>query len=299
MNTVGDIRATPRRLRVNPGYIFIAPALLLIVVLTAFPIYRIIDFSVHKANRMSGVETFVGLDNYINTVENPVFGLALRQTLFFIGFGALGHIGLGFLLALLFNSHLDRKLLNGSRSLILLPWVLSPVVVAILSQLWMHPLISPIAKVLQSLGWTGVFEPLGQPKTALTALAIMNIWQYTPFYMLMILVGLQTLDAEQDDAAKVDGADYPRRLYYVVWPHIRNVVLTFTLFDLVANAAYFDLIWVATKGGPVRSTEVLATFLYRTAFLSLDWNVASVVAIALLVLSIMLAISVVLLLRRD
>ncbi len=228
-----------------------------------------------------------------------MFKQAFRQALVFAGGCVVGHIVLGFALALLMNAGLNSRVLGISRSLILLPWVLSPAVVAILTQLWGHPLISPIGKILASLGWQGEFQPLGSVHTALFALIIINIWQYTPFYMLMILCGLQTIDEELHAASMVDGANYLQRVYYIIWPHVRNVVLTFALFSMVANVAYFDLIWIATNGGPVRSTEVLATYTYRLAFVSLNWNRASVVGIVLLLLSIIISVIILVLMRRD
>lgn len=296
------IRESPRKpkwLRINAGYLFVAPAVLLIILITAYPTYKIFEMSVHRLNRRTQETSFVGAQNFIETFKDPVFKTALKQTLIFTGVGAIGHMGLGFLLALLLNASLNRTVMGISRSLILLPWVMSPTVVAILTQLWGHPLISPIAKILENFGWQGTFMPLGQVNTALYAIIIINIWQYTPFYMLMILVGLQTMDEELHMAAKVDGANDLQRIRYITWPHIRNVVLTFTLLDLVINAAYFDLIWIATQGGPMRSTEVLATYTYRLAFQSLNWNMASVVGIVLLVLSLALAIVVMTLMRRD
>lgn len=297
--SVSKEKHQPKRPRVSPGYWFVAPALILILLFTLYPTYKIIDMSLHSLNRRTGVSTFVGFENYIRVFQDPVFFQALRHTLFFTGVGAIGHIGLGFVLALLFNANLNRRVLSISRSLILLPWVLSPTVVAIITQLWGHPLISPIARVLESVGWVGTFTPLGDTDTALLSLVIINIWQFTPFYMLMILAGLQTMDPELHMAAMVDGANTIQRIYYITWPHIRNVVLTFTLFSLVTNAAYFDLIWIATQGGPVRSTEVLATYAYRIAFASLNWNRASVVGIVLLILSLVLSVFFILQIRRE
>ncbi len=285
--------------RVNPGYLFIAPAIILILLLTVYPTYKIIEMSFYRLNRRTQEVTFVGVKNYIETFKDPVFHTALKQTLIFTGVGAVGHIGLGFLLALLLNAKLNRTVLGISRSLILLPWVISPTVVAILTQLWGHPLISPIAKMLSALGWQGKFMPLGSPDTALISIILINIWQYTPFYMLMILVGLQTMDEELHMAAKVDGANDFQRLQYVTWPHIRRVVLTFTLFSLVINASYFDLIWIATQGGPMRATEVLATYTFRLAFQSLNWNMASVAGIVILVLSLIMTVLVMSLMRSD
>lgn len=291
--------ASPRRFRINPGYLFLAPAMILIIAITIYPTFSLFDMSVHELNRRTSENVFVGFKNFQLVIQDPIFIQAFKQTLFFTGIGAIGHIGIGTLLALLMNSELNRKVIGISRSLILLPWVLSPTVVAVLLQLWGNPLISPIAKVLQALGWTGSFQPLGNVSTALISLVIVNVWQYTPFYMLMILCGLQSMDPELHAAGKVDGANNFQRLIYITWPHIRNTVLTFTLFDLVTNAGYFDLIWVATQGGPIRSTEVLSTYIYRIAFQSLNWNYSSVVGVALLLFSILLSVFVILRMRRD
>lgn len=278
-----------KSLKINPGYFYIAPAIILIILMTIFPTYKIFEMSIHKLNRRTEEVTFVGANNFVETFRDPHFHTALRQTLIFTGAGVLGHIGLGFLLALLLDSKLNRTVLGISRSLILLPWVISPPVIAILTQLWGHPLISPIGKLLSSLGWQGNFMPLGSVDYALLSIIIINIWQFTPFYMLMILANLQTIDKELYSAAKVDGANYFQRVRYVSVPHIRNVILTFTLFSLVVNASYFDLIWIATQGGPIRVTEVLATYTYRLAFQTLNWNKASVVGIVLLVFSFLIA----------
>ncbi|NLN70946.1 MAG: sugar ABC transporter permease [Chloroflexi bacterium] len=292
-------RRKTRSNRINQGYLFIAPTVILILFLTIYPTFKIFDMSMHRLNRRTQEITFVGIDNFVETFKDPHFHTAFKQTLIFTFFGVIGHMGLGLALALLLNSKLNQTVERVSRSLILLPWVISPSVVAILTQLWGHPLISPIAKILASFGWKGTFTPLGSVDYALLSIIIINVWQYTPYYMLMILANLQTLDNELIWAAEVDGANGIQKILYIVMPHIRDVMLTFTLYSLVVNAAYFDLIWIATQGGPIRVTEVLATYTYRLAFQSLNWNKASVVGIVLLALSAVLSVIVLSLMRSD
>jgi multiple sugar transport system permease protein len=275
-----------KRLKISAGYLFVAPAIILIALLAIYPSFRIISLSLFSLDRRTGVNTFVGFENYAHLLKDALFPKVFRQTLNFSFFSSVGHIALGFIIALLMNSGLNRKFLGACRSLILLPWALSPIVVAIIAQLWAYPLISPIAKILTMLGVQGEFAPLARPSTALWSLTLINVWQFTPFYMLMILAGLQSMDPELHDAAKVDGASTFQRIRFVTIPHVRDLVLTLALFDLVTTAAYFDLIWVTTQGGPVRSTEVLATFIYRIAFGTMDWNRASAIGFILLILCI-------------
>lgn len=289
----------PRRPRISPGYLFVAPAVVLILLLAIYPTFRVIHLSLMETNRRTGETAFVGLANYARILVDPVFLKALRQTLIFSMFSSIGHIVLGLILALVMNSNLSRRVLSPCRAAILLPWALSPIVVAIIAQLWAYPPISPIAKILAALGSTAQFAPLADPRTALWSLTAINVWQFTPFYMLMILAGLQSLDPELIDAAKVDGAAALPRIFYVTIPHIRELLLTLSLFDLVTTAAYFDLIWVTTQGGPVRSTEVLATYTYRRAFANMNWNVASAVGVILLLLCIGIAALVVVQMQRE
>jgi multiple sugar transport system permease protein len=287
----------PRRL--SPGYLFVAPAIILIILLAIYPTFRVISMSLFSLDRRTDVTTFVGLQNYMRLIKDPLFPKIFRQTIQFSLFSSIGHIVLGFFLALLLNTGINRKYLGVCRSLFLLPWALSPIVVAIIAQLWAYPLISPIAKLLADLGLQGEFAPLATPKTALWTLTLINVWQYTPFYMLMILAGIQSMDPELHDAAKVDGASTFQRIQHVTLPHVRDLILTLILFDLVTTAAYFDLIWVTTQGGPVRSTEVLATYIYRIAFGTMDWNRASAIGFVLLVLCIGISAVVLLQMQRD
>ena len=257
------------KLRINPGYFFIAPALILVVLMAVYPTFRVTYLSVMDFSRVSKEMVFVGSENYTKIFADANFQKAFWQTLRFSLFSSIGHVVLGLSLALILNAGLNRRFVNTSRALILLPWALSPIVVAILAQLWTYPLISPVAKILESFGYAGEFNPLGRTGSALWTLIGINIWQFTPFFMLMILAGLQTMDPELNDAARVDGASTTQKIRFITIPHIRNLLLVLLLFDLVTTAAYFDLIWVTTQGGPVRSTEVLATYTYRTGFFSL------------------------------
>ncbi len=162
-----------------------------------------------------------------------------------------------------------------------------------------RPMISPVAKILAMLGSKADFLPLGNPKTAMGTLIGIQIWQFTPFFMLMILAGLQTLDPALHDAARVDGASWWQDVVYVIFPHVRELLLTLALFDIVTLAASFDLIWITTNGGPVRSTEVISTYLYRDGFLSMHWNRAAASGMILLVLLALVAFFMIRQMRED
>jgi multiple sugar transport system permease protein len=283
----------------SAGHLYVAPAVLLIILMAFYPTLKVFNMSLLKEDKKTDQTEFIGFENYETLIKGPLFGKVVKQTLYFSVNSSIGHIILGFLLALYMNAKLNSRVRGASRAVILLPWALSPIVVAIIAQLWAYPLTSPIADILKTLHLADEFAPLGTPKTALLALTVINVWQYTPFYMLMILAGLQTVDTELYDAAKVDGASFLQRVRYVTIPHVRKLLLTLLLFDLVTTASYFDLIWVTTQGGPVRSTEVLATFIYRIAFWSMDWNKAAALGVILLTLCMLIAAGVVIIMERE
>ena len=291
--------AKKRTNRLSTGYAFIAPAILLIILMAFYPTIKVVSMSLLKQDKKTREVEYVGLDNYSALLEAPVFEKAVKQTISFSMLSSIGHICFGFLIALYMNANIDRRVRSLCRAMILLPWALSPIVVAIIAQLWTYPPLSPVTSILEALHLSVVFAPLGSPKTALLTLTAINIWQYTPFYMLMILAGLQAVDPELFDAAKVDGASAIQQVRYVILPHIRNLLLTLLLFDLVTTASYFDLVWVTTQGGPVRSTEVLATYIYRLAFWSMNWNKAAAAGVVLLIISLLIAAVVIIVMERG
>jgi multiple sugar transport system permease protein len=274
-----------RRFRVSPAYYFIAPAVIFIFVLVFLPVIRILYLSLTVTNLRTQETLFAGLENFRAIISDPIFQKAMLQTGQWAIFTALGHFTIGFALALAMNSNLvNPRFRSVCRALILLPWALTPVVVAIIVQLFSHPMISPVAKILVMLGSTAEYLPLGSTKTAMWTLIGIQVWQFTPFFMLMILAGLQSLDPALHDAAKVDGASWWQDVVHVVIPHVRDLIITLALFDIVTLAASFDLIWIATNGGPVRSTEVISTYIYRDGFMSMQWNRAAASGMILLIM---------------
>lgn len=277
--------------KLSQAYLYIAPAVIFIFALVFLPTLRVIFLSVTDTNVRTGITSFVGLENFKTIINDSVFQKTILQTIKWTFFSALGHFTLGFLLALAMNSILiNNHIRSLCRALILIPWAITTVVIALVAQLWAHPMMSPVAKILAILGYHGDYLPLGNPGSAQWALIGIQVWQFTPFFMLMILAGLQTLDPNLHDAAKVDGASYWQDVRYVVIPHVRELILTLALFDIVTLAATFDLIWITTNGGPVRSTEVFATFLYRDGFLGMHWNRAGASGVILLLLLIMVTL---------
>ncbi len=133
---------------------------------------------------------------------------------------------------------------------------------------------------LKSVGLIEEFIPwFGSLDHAMLAVIIANIWNQTPFYMLMLLAGLQTRPDELMEAAKIDGAGSWARFRHITLPHLSKVIMIITALMVIWNFNNFDLIWTTTQGGPVNATMVLSVYTYRQAFVSFNTGYASAIAV--------------------
>jgi multiple sugar transport system permease protein len=170
---------------------------------------------------------------------------------------------LGFAVALALN--VRSRLLEALRTVFLIPMVLPPIVVAIMWKVLYTPDISPVHWALAALGWP-MPALITDPRYALLAIVLADVWEWFPFTMLMILAGLQMLPQEQVDAARIDGAGAWPLTVHIVLPFLRGVLLVAGLFRLIDSIKAFPLIFVLTGGGPGTVTEVTNYYSYLQAF---------------------------------
>ncbi|WP_324715442.1 sugar ABC transporter permease [Carboxydochorda subterranea] len=292
-----QIGLSPRRptahggLRISPVYWFVLPALVLVLATAVYPLLSVLGLSLQSP---SGTVT---IRNYTTALADPSVSNALRNTLVFAVASAALHILLGFVFALLLNQRLRPSFVALARTLLMFPWAMSPVAVAVLWRLFYSPELSPVPPLLSHLGIHTSWNLLGDTSTALAAVIAVNVWFSTPFFMLVILAALQAIPVELYEAARVDGATAAGTVRHVTVPMLAPVGLTLFVFDFVMAFVFYDLVWLMTQGGPVDSTEVLATLIYKVAFQRFDFPYASALAIlAFLLMS--LVVSVILALSR-
>ena len=286
--------------KINPGYGFVAPATIFFAIMAVFPTLYVIYLSVNCSPRGRPMDlTFCGLSNYLEVFNTPAVGPVVVHTIVFSVGSTILHILFGLGLALYLNSNLNRRFLTLSRALLLTPWAISPAVASMVWRLLAHPDISPIGYMVSAINPEWSFAPLASVDTALPMLIAINTWHFTPFYMLMILAGLQGIDPTLYEISMIDGANAIQRLWFITLPQIRRLLFTIGLFDVVTTAVYFDLVWITTRGGPAKATEVLATYTYGKAFLSFDFGFASALSIVLFVVSMVLSVLVVVMMERE
>ena len=187
-------------------------------------------------------------------------------------------VGLG--LALLLNG--ESRVLDGARTLFLIPMVLPPIVVALIWKIMYTPDVSPMHRVLEHLGLP-VRSLIANPDTALWAISLADTWQWFPFTMLMVLASLQMIPDDPLEAARLEGANRWQLFRYIVFPYIRPVLVVCGLFRLIDSFKAFPLIYVLTNGGPGNVSEVTNYYGFIQAFNFSYWGYASAIATVMLV----------------
>ena len=273
-------RAWQRFRRALTPYTFLAPTLLLLVVLSLIPIGTVLYYSVLDNVIITPDDpTFVGLENYVQILTSSAFQQALRNTLVFASVSVVGHFVLGLSFALLLNSDLVTPFTRAIfRAIYILPWVFTASVIAILWRLLLNP-HGPVNFLLLEAGLVEAqIEWLSSRTWALSSVTFINIWAGYPFFMVSFLAGLQGIRAELYEAARIDGAASWQVFRFITLPQLKPIIVSLALLDFIWTSHQFALIWMTTGGGPIRASEMLSTFTYKMAFGQNQFALASAVA---------------------
>jgi multiple sugar transport system permease protein len=271
-------------------WLFVAPAILFVLVFFGYPIVQNVVMSLQDYTTKTfytGEAPWVGFANYARVFDDPVFMTAVINTvLFTIGSIALQFsIGLG--LALFFKRHFP---LSGFlRSLLLLPWLL-PLIAS--AAVWKWILDQGSGALNQFLGLFGVHAVpwLVSPNLALIAVIGVNIWLGIPFNTTILYTGLQAVPEELYEAASLDGAVGWRAFRFITWPSIRSVVSVVIVLGVVYTLKVVDIILGLTGGGPANSTQTLATWAYQNSFVKFAFGQGAAISNVLIVVSLLFAV---------
>ncbi|MCP3476063.1 sugar ABC transporter permease [Bradyrhizobium sp. CCGUVB1N3] len=212
---------------------------------------------------------FVGLSNYAVLIKTQDFWNSVRATLVYAGSAVIAEAAFGLALAKLFAT--DVFLARVMRPVILLPLVLPPMSVALMWTTMMDPQ-NGIMNYLLSLVGIGRFAWISDPTTAMFSLVLIDVWTYTPFFALIIFAGLQGINEEVREAARVNGAKGWATFVHIELPLIAPYILIAAVFRLIESLNQFDIIFGTTQGGPGNSTSVLSVRAYVTAFQNLAFG---------------------------
>lgn len=275
--------------------LFLLPAMIGFVVFYLRP--TIIGFynSFTDKELLRPTSEFVGLENYRQMLGDEVFWNALRVTLEYV----VINIGLQTIVAILIAWVLQRlQQLNWLRTVMLTPWLLSNVVVALLF-LWILDFRLGIANNL--LGNLGV-QPIpwfGSEEWVIPSVALINVWRHMGYTALLIFAGLQTIPNNVMEAARVDGANEFRRFWHVTLPLLRPVLAVVLVITMIGSFQIYDTIDVTTQGGPVNASRVIYVYIFDQAFARRNFGYASAMAVALFLILAAVTFIQLRLLRAD
>jgi multiple sugar transport system permease protein len=264
-------------------WLFPAPAVLLVAVLIVYPIAYTgwMSFQEWSASSLSPPR-FVGAANYAKIlVGDARFREAVARTIYFTLVAVAAETLLGVAMALLFNREFwGRGLL---RTLAILPMVATPTAIALVFVMMYHPTLG-VANYVLSVAGLAPFRWTYSSQTALYALALVDIWQWTPLIMLIALAGLASLPREPYEAARLDGASPFQAFWHITLPLLRPALVVAILFRAIDALKTFDIIFVMTQGGPANASETINILLFNQAFSYFNMGYAASMAVALFAL---------------
>jgi len=277
--------------------IFLVPSMTVLAVILVYPLAYSLGLSFYNYYLPVPRTTFVGLENFRFILADDAFWEALGVTARFTGAAVAIEVVLGIAVALLLDARIPcRRFVN---TVVLLPMAITPAVAGLLMR-WMFE--SNWGLVNYFLGLAGVRGPgwTGDPAWALWSIILADVWQNTPFVILVVYAGLQSVPVEPLEAAMVDGASRAQTLTHVVFPFLRPLVLFVLIIRSMDAFRIFDQVFVMTGGGPGTTTQTITFYNYVMAFRQLRMGRASALGvITLLILSLVIGAWIYLLYRRE
>ena len=251
---------------------FVAPAALVIVLIVLIPLGRALWMSVFDIRlTRPGVEPFVGLGNYLEQLTSGDFWAATWRALYFTIVTTALELGFGMGLALLMDQPLRWRWLL--RTLVILPWALPTIVNALMWRWIDNAEYGALNALLTQTGLLHSYEPfLSDSDLAMWMVIVADVWKLTPLVAILLLAGLQSIDREVVEVARVDGAGPWQVFRHILLPLLTPVILILLVLRTMEAFKVFDLIWIMTHGGPANSTQTIAIYAYQTAYQGFDFG---------------------------
>lgn len=259
-----------------------APCVIFLLLVGLYPTIFVFALSFSRYDPASGM-IFVGLDNYIRAFTSPRFWHGLYVTAWFAILGIAVQLAFGFIMALALQ-RVGSTLRKVMTTLFLIPFMITPAIVATLWKLVYHPTFGPLN---YTLSWFGIRGPeWASSQWALPALVVADIWQWTPFMTILLLAGLQSLPQEVYEAAYVDGATAWQAFKDHTLPMMKPYIFLAVFLRFIDAFKLFDLVFIVTRGGPGDLTESIAYYTYVIGFKYFDLGLAGALSVLQLVIII-------------
>ena len=270
------------------GIGMLTPTLIVLLVMTAYPLIFTFVYSFTDYNYLKGTEnaSFVLFDNCVSLFKNGYFQQAVWNTIKFTILAVVLEMALGLLIAVFVNSlKRGQKIM---RTLLLLPYLLPAVTVALSWRMMLSANYGIINQFLKGLGLP-VFNWFMDTKTAFGTILLIDVWQNVPFVFLLLYASLQSVSENQYEAARIDGAGFFQQFWYITLPNIKGSLALCALLRTIDTFRLFEKVNVLTGGGPAGTTTTITQFLYTYGIKSLDFGFGSAGAIVMTLLVLILS----------
>lgn len=265
------------------AYLMILPGLLLVSVVIFYPVISGILLSFHEYNllRPKAGQPWVGLQQYQELMDDPIFWTSLKNTFIFGVGNVIMPLLLGMISALALN-HIARGR-TFFRTLLLMPWFMPSVVAGHMWALLLDSRLGVVNDLLVNVGILDSYHAwFADPNTTMIAVLMVGLWRGFPFFTLLLLAGMQSIPTELYEAASVDGANPWQKYLSITLPLLTPIILVAVTLRTIAVINSPDLFIILTGGGPGRTTHVLSFYAFNTAFSSFDFGYAATISTVML-----------------
>jgi len=264
-------------------WVFLAPGIFMFLLYVIIPIFQSATLSLYKWDGM-GAKEYIGLQNYVELMDDEAFFTSLKNNVIWLVLYMLAIPG-GLFVALFLNQTVRGIRLY--KSLFFFPFVISQVVVGLVFTWFYDPSFGLLNVVIQSFGFSPI-AVLADERFVTYGIIAAGLWPQTAYCMILYLTGLNSVDPEQIEAARLDNAKSWRMLWYVILPQLKPATFIAIVVTVIGALRSFDLISIMTDGGPWGSSRVLAFYMYEKAFSEYGFRMGYGAAIAVVLLGIML-----------
>jgi multiple sugar transport system permease protein len=261
------------------GWLFILPAFLVLAIVVLYPLLHTFYLSLqHKVLIQPMKDRFIGLDNYQQLFTSATTWKYIGITVIFTSASVFFKMVVGLGSALLLN--VKGKAAKIYTSVLMIPWFIPSVVASLIWSWILHDQFGVLNHVLRSIRLIDEnIVWLGEKGLALIAVILVDVWVGLPFMTIVLLAGLKTIPKEQLEAASIDGAHFLQKLWFIILPGMKHVLIVMGTISLIGTFNSFNIIYTLTGGGPVNATNTLVIHIYRTAFTDYNFGMASALAV--------------------
>lgn len=275
--------------RLTP-YLFLLPALAIMVVFMYLPILENFYYSLFRWSSIDPRLFYVGFDNYKRILNDPIVAISLRNNVLYAVISVFFQVFIALVLAAILESGIIRPRWGTMfRNILFLPSVLAVTVVGLTWQLIYRPDTGLLNQLLEAIGLSSLKTAwLGNEKTAIYAIIAVSQWQWVGYVMILFIVAIQAIPEELYEAARIDGANRTQQFFRITVPLVRETTLVWITITVIGAFKVFDIVWVMTAGGPNHASEVLGTYLYRVGFRNDEMGYAAAIASLLFIITFLL-----------